>query len=120
MIHARAVQRLLTNLNISKSTGLVLCSSMLACPLANIFSALYHAGIFPYCRKIAYVASIPIKGKAHNPKDNRTITRCSAVSKVMESMVSVGPVLMVTCRCCSQRNGTGLVDKEHVCGCRYF
>ena len=92
----RAVKRVLSDLNINKSPGpdgipaLVLkqCSSMLARLLARLFSTLYHGGKFPMCWKVANVTPIPKKGEASNPENYRPIAICSALSKVMESMVN--------------------------------
>ena len=64
------------------------CSSTLARPLANLFSSSYRAGVFPSCWKVANVQPIPKKGAANNPENYRPIAICSALSKVMESMVN--------------------------------
>ena len=93
---ARAVKRVLADLNVNKSPGpdgipaLVLkqCSLTLARPLANLFSFLYRAGAFPSCWKVANVQPIPKKGAANNPENYRPIAICSALSRVMESMVN--------------------------------
>lgn len=93
---ARAVKRVLADLNVNKSSGpdgipaLVLkqCSSTLARPLAKLFCLSYRAGIFPSCWKLANVTPIPKKGEANNPENYRPIAVCSALSKVMESMIN--------------------------------
>ena len=92
----RGVKKVLSNLDVNKSPGpdgisaLVLnrCSSTLACPLRNLFNLAYRAGVFPTRWKVANVQPIPKKGDASNPANYRPIAICSALSKVMESMVN--------------------------------
>ena len=93
---ARAVKRVLANLNVNKAAGpdgipaLVLkqCFSTLSRPLANLFSASYRLVIFPACWNVATVQTIPKKGAANNPDNYRPIAISSALSKVMENMVN--------------------------------
>ena len=93
---ARAVKRVLANLNVNKSSrpdsipALLLkqCSLTLTRPLPKLFCLPYRIGIFPSCSKLADTTPIPKKDEANNHENYLAIAACSAFSKVMGSMIN--------------------------------